>query len=268
MVKIKRTLLYGLVAGVESHIYHRYAVKTVVQTEVSAGRKWDQTQNKYQKKWLRPRGEEVSWRVRQVNLDLNIEWDFTFQLEGTACTRPFWQEETKCIQKMERKPLGLPHKCGQGGGGEVTAGHHDPANQQLWFCTENYDLKTCLKTKMTRNAWHYWFSILRHLLFLGLVALLVKNLSANAGDISDTRLVPGLGRSPGVRHGNLFQYSCLKKPMDNGAWQATLHSVAKSQTWLKFTFMNYREKWLRQKVRMNVGNLLEGSCHGWEMVMG
>ena len=68
---------------------------------------------------------------------------------------------------MERKPLGLPHKCGQGGGGEVTAGHHDPANQELWFFTENYDLKTCLKIKMKRNAWHYWFSVLRHLLFLG-----------------------------------------------------------------------------------------------------
>ena len=65
------------------------------------------------------------------------------------------------------------------------------------------------------------------------MALLIKNLPANAGDIRDTGLIPGLGRSPGVRHGNLLQYSCLKNPMDNGAWQATLHSVAKSQKWLK-----------------------------------
>ena len=73
-------------------------------------------------------------------------------MEGTACTRSFWQEETKYVQKLERKPLGLPHKCGQEGIGEVTAGHHDPANQERWFCTENYELKTCLETKMIRNA--------------------------------------------------------------------------------------------------------------------
>ena len=38
----------------------------------------------------------------------------------------------------------------------------------------------------------------------------------------------GLGRFPGGGHGNLLQYSCLENPMDRGAWQATAHSVAKS----------------------------------------
>ena len=41
---------------------------------------------------------------------------------------------------------------------------------------------------------------------------------------------PGSGRSPGGGHGNPLQYSCLKNPMDRGAWQATVHGVSKSWT--------------------------------------
>ena len=43
----------------------------------------------------------------------------------------------------------------------------------------------------------------------------------------------GSGRSPGGGHGNLLQYSCLENPMDRGAWQATVHRVTKSRTWLR-----------------------------------
>ena len=46
------------------------------------------------------------------------------------------------------------------------------------------------------------------------VALVVKNLPANAGEVKDTDLIPGSGRSPGEGHGNPRQYSCLKNPMD------------------------------------------------------
>ena len=45
--------------------------------------------------------------------------------------------------------------------------------------------------------------------------------------------IPGLGRFPWGGHGNPLQHSCLENPMDRGAWQATVHRVAKSQTWLK-----------------------------------
>ena len=61
----------------------------------------------------------------------------------------------------------------------------------------------------------------------------VKNLPANAEDITDTGSIPGLGRSPGGGHGNPLQYSCLENPMDRGAWWATVHRVAKSQTQVK-----------------------------------
>ena len=55
----------------------------------------------------------------------------------------------------------------------------------------------------------------------------LKNLSANAEDLS---LIPGLGKSPGERHGNPLQYCCLGNPIDRGGWQATVHSVTKSWT--------------------------------------
>ena len=65
------------------------------------------------------------------------------------------------------------------------------------------------------------------------VALVVKNLLANTGDLRDAGSIPGSGRSPGEGHGNPPQYSCLENPMDRGAWRATVHRVAKSQTQLK-----------------------------------
>ena len=52
------------------------------------------------------------------------------------------------------------------------------------------------------------------------VALVVKNLPANAGDVRDSSLFPGLGRFPGGGHGNPLQYSCLENVMDRGAWWA------------------------------------------------
>ena len=44
------------------------------------------------------------------------------------------------------------------------------------------------------------------------VALVVKNLPANAGDITDVSLIPGLGRSPEGVHGIPLKYSCLENP--------------------------------------------------------
>ena len=61
------------------------------------------------------------------------------------------------------------------------------------------------------------------------MALVVKNLPANAGDIKDAGLIPGSRRSPG-RHGSPLQYSCLENPMDRGVWQAAVHRVTKSDT--------------------------------------
>ena len=64
----------------------------------------------------------------------------------------------------------------------------------------------------------------------GKVALVVKNPPARAGDMRDTGLIPGLGRSPGEGNGNPLQYSCLENSIDRGTWWAAVHGVAKSQT--------------------------------------
>ena len=60
-----------------------------------------------------------------------------------------------------------------------------------------------------------------------IVVLVGKNLPANAGDVGS---VPESGRYPGEGNGNPLQYSFLGNPMDRGAWQATVHGVAKSWT--------------------------------------
>ena len=64
------------------------------------------------------------------------------------------------------------------------------------------------------------------------VALMVKNPPTNAGDLRDIGSIPESGRSPGEGNGNPLQYSYLGNPMDRGAWQALVHGVEKSQTWL------------------------------------
>ena len=65
------------------------------------------------------------------------------------------------------------------------------------------------------------------------MALVVKNLPASAGNVRDMGLISVSGRSPGGGHGNPLQYSCLDNSMERETWQATVHSVRKSQTQLK-----------------------------------
>ena len=57
------------------------------------------------------------------------------------------------------------------------------------------------------------------------MALVVKNPAADARDAGS---IPGLGRSSGEGNANPLQYSCLEKPTDRGAWQATLHGAARN----------------------------------------
>ena len=60
----------------------------------------------------------------------------------------------------------------------------------------------------------------------------VKNPLADSGDAEDTNSIPESGKSPGGKHGNPLQYSCLENSMDRGAWWARVHEVAKSWTQL------------------------------------
>ena len=70
---------------------------------------------------------------------------------------------------------------------------------------------TCKKTPVVKHS---------------LVAQMVKHLPTK----QETGLIPGLGKSPGEENGNPLQYPCLGNPIDRGAWWATDHGAAKSQT--------------------------------------
>ena len=63
--------------------------------------------------------------------------------------------------------------------------------------------------------------------------LVVKNLSAKAGDVRIASLIPGSTQSPGGGHGYPLQCSCLENPMGRGVWWPTAHRVTKSPTLLK-----------------------------------
>ena len=75
-----------------------------------------------------------------------------------------------------------------------------------------------------------YFKNLQRRLKASMVALVVKNPPAKAGDVRDTASISESERSPGGGNGKLLQCSCLENPMDRGAWWATVHGVTKSQT--------------------------------------
>ena len=76
----------------------------------------------------------------------------------------------------------------------------------------------------------YYLVIQICVLWASQVALMVKNLPANAGDARGMGSICGWGRSPGVGNGKPLQFSCLETPMDRGTWWASVYRVAKSQT--------------------------------------
>ena len=84
-------------------------------------------------------------------------------------------------------------------------------------------------TKLKKSLSSVWQKV-RSLVGASKMALVVKNPSANVGDIRDMCSIPGSGRSPGGRRGNPLHYSCLENPLDRGAWWAIVHGVAKSPT--------------------------------------
>ena len=97
--------------------------------------------------------------------------------------------------------------------------------------------------------------------------LVVKNPPANAEDMG---LIPGSGRSPGGGHGYPLQYSCLENPHGRGAWQATIHWIAKSWTWLNDSMTIATRvsgaEWGSERVRRNEKERhCEGGVSSWNL---
>ena len=111
---------------------------------------------------------------------------------------------------------------------------------------DNMSLSKLQKLVIDREAWHAvvhgvtksrtrlrdWTELMT---FIGAsqVALVIKNLPTNTGDIRDVGSIPGLETSPGRGHGNPLHCSCLENARDRGAWRATVHRVTKKWTQLK-----------------------------------
>ena len=97
------------------------------------------------------------------------------------------------------------------------------------------------------------------------VVLVVKNSAANAGDLRDAGLIPGWGRSPGKRHGNPLQDSCLENPMDRGAWWATIRGVTESDTTTVTACMHVFYFFFSFKARLILDSSEQCGCimHGW-----
>ena len=96
------------------------------------------------------------------------------------------------------------------------------------------------------------------------VALVVKDLAANAGDIRDMHSIPRLGRCPGGGHGNPFQYSCLENPVDRGACWVIVHRVMQSQIRLKWLSMHIAIPWETRHMGRDAENLnIKDSVQWW-----
>ena len=90
-----------------------------------------------------------------------------------------------------------------------------------------------------------------------------KECVCNAGDVG---LIPGLGKSPGEGHDNPLQYSYLGNPMDRGAWQATVHGVAKDSD-MTYQLNDHHQSQLGEErisgVQFHKGRVMEGGERWW-----
>ena len=91
----------------------------------------------------------------------------------------------------------------------------------------------------------------------------VKNMPPSEGDARDMGSVSGSGRFSEVGNGNPLQNSCLRNSMDRGAWQATVHGVAKSLTQLSYWARHgiRIKKWKSSPNQLTTISLLRSSHH-------
>ena len=188
-------------------------------------------------RWCWRRLLRVPWTARRSNQSILKEISPGCSLEGLMLKLKlqYFDYLMWWVNSLEKTLL-------LGGiGGRRRRGQH----RMRWLdgITDSMDvsLSELQELVMDREAWHAaihgvtksqtrlsdWTELMANMGFSDGSA--VKNLPAYARDLSS---ISGLGRSPGGGNGNPLQYSSLGNPKDRGVWQAIVHGVAKSQTWL------------------------------------
>ena len=153
----------------------------------------------------------------------NIHFSFSF----THSTSIYW-ESLLCVRHCSR--------------------HWEHTGERAWW-TQSFPSSRGWEGKTTVSRRDKCFSLLHLEHYSRLWQILILYLpswlgfpggsedKASACNAGDPVSIPGLVRSPGEGNGSPLQYSWLENPMDRGAWQATVHGVAKSRTQLRdFTF--------------------------------
>ena len=112
------------------------------------------------------------------------------------------------------------------------------SGKNIWSSSKKSSGHLYFSKKIQDNSICIWILKSDYRFFYYLVTSLVaQTVKASAYNAGDPGMIPVSGRFPGEGNGNPLQYSCLENPIDRGAWQATVHGVAKSQTGLSdFTF--------------------------------
>ena len=110
-----------------------------------------------------------------------------------------------------------------------------------WELEKSIEIKKDKKgvnNKIIRRRFWNWLHLFK-CLGASQVALVIKNLPANARGIRDLGSIPGSGWSPGGGPGNPLQYSCLENPPGQRSLAGyRVHRVAKSWTQLKWLSMH------------------------------
>ena len=152
---------------------------------------------------------------------LHLISGFTWHNNLWICIGGSDGKESACSAGDTGSIPGSGRSPGEGSGNPLQGCHlEDPMERGPWQATVHGVAKsqTLLSNFTSLYAWYG----------ASLVALVVKNLLANAGDIRDVDSIPDSGRSPGGGHGNPSHIL-----RDRGAWQATAHRVAQYWTQLK-----------------------------------
>ena len=131
-----------------------------------------------------------------------------------------WVGKIPWRRKWQPTPVLLPGK---------SHGLRSLVGYSPWGCKESDTTERLHFTSSYKFLIFLWREFLRPGFPGGTV---IKNLPANAGAAGDLGSTPVSERSPGGGNGSPLQSSCLGNPTDRGAWQATVHRVAKNRTWL------------------------------------